>query len=76
MNAIWLSATIATPTSRRTRVWEKAVGCVKAKTAIVGPARLARMVRGLKSNAVGLMDEKGKKRLVGVSTFSGEPDGK
>ena len=40
-------------------VWEKAVGDVKTGRAIVFPARLARMVRGLRINPVGVVEERG-----------------
>ena len=40
-------------------VWEKAVGDVKTGGAIVFPARLARMVRGLRINPVGVVEERG-----------------
>ena len=40
-------------------VWKNAVGDVKTGRAIVFPARLARMVRGLRINPVGVVEERG-----------------
>ena len=57
-------------------VWEKAVGVVKTRTAIVVPARLAGLVRGLRVNPVGLVEEKGKMRVIHDSTFSGNSEQK
>ncbi|CAN0584222.1 unnamed protein product, partial [Laminaria digitata] len=54
-----------------TEVWEKAVGDVRMGRAMVIPARLARVVRGLRVNPVGVVEEKGKRRIVHDSTYSG-----
>ena len=56
-------------------VWEKAVGDVRTGRAIVLPARLAGMVRGLRVNPVGVVEEKVKRRIIHDSTFSGGPEG-
>ena len=55
-------------------VWENAVEDVKKGRAIVMPVRVARSVRGLRINPVGVVEEKGKKRIVHDSTFSSEPE--
>ena len=55
-------------------VWENAVGDVKNGRAIVMPVRVARSVRGLRINPVGVVEEKGKRRIVHDSTFSSEPE--
>ena len=39
------------------KVWEKSVGDVKTGRAIVIPARLARMVRNLRVNQVGVVEK-------------------
>ena len=39
------------------------------------PARLAGLMRGLRVNPVGVMEEKGKRRIIHDSTFSGNPEG-
>ena len=44
---------------RASEVWEKAVRDVKTGRAIVFPARLARMVLGLRINPVGVVEERG-----------------
>ena len=56
-------------------VRERAVGDVKTRRAVVVPVRLAGMVRGLRINPVGVVDEKGKRKIIHDSTFSGEPEG-
>lgn len=54
--------------------WEKAVRDVKTGMAVAMPMRLARMVRGLRINPVGVVEEKGKRRVVHDSTYSAEPE--
>ena len=56
-------------------MWEKEVGDVKTGTAIVFRARLAGMVRGLRTNPVGVVEEKGTRRIFHDSTSSGDPEG-
>ena len=56
-------------------VWKKAVGDVPTGRAIMMPVRLARTVRGLRINPVGVVDEKGKRRIAHDSAYSGEPEG-
>lgn len=52
-------------------VWESAVlGDVKKGRAIVMPMRVARRVRGLRINLMGVVDEKRKRRIVHDKTFS------
>ena len=55
-------------------VWENAVGDVKKGGAIVMPVRVARSVRGLRINLLGMVELKGKRRIVHDSTFSSEPE--
>ena len=40
------------------------------------PARLAGVVRGLRVNPVGVVDEKGKGGIIHGAPFSGEPKGR
>ena len=54
--------------------WAKAVRDVKTGMAVAMPMRLARMVRGLRINPVGVVEEKGKRRVVHDSTYSAEPE--
>ena len=51
--------------------WEKALGDVKAERAIVFPARLAGMMRGLRINPVGVVEEKEDRRVIHHWTLSG-----
>ena len=53
-------------------MWEKAVGDVKYGRALVVPARLARVVRGLSVDPVGVVAEKRKGRIIHDATFSDE----
>ena len=53
-------------------VWENIVGDAKKGRAIVMPVKVARMARGLRMNPVGMVEEKGNRRMVHDSTFRGE----
>ena len=54
-------------------VWENAVGDFKRR-AIAMPVRVARSVRGLPVNPVGVVEEKEKRKIVHDSTFRSEPE--
>lgn len=57
-------------------VWEKPAGDVKTGRAVVVPVRLAGLIRGLRVNPVGVVEEKGKRRIIHDATFSNEPEGR
>ena len=55
-------------------VWENAVGDVKKGRAIVMPVRVARSVRRSRINRVGVVEKRGKRRIVHDPTSSCEPE--
>ena len=56
-------------------VWQRVVADVKTGRAMVFPARLVGLVRGLPVNPVGVVEGKGKSRIIHDSTFDGDPEG-
>lgn len=56
-------------------VWEKTVGDVQTRRGVVVPVKLWGVIRSLQNNPVGVVDDKGKRRIFHDSTFGNEPAG-